>query len=253
MTVQRTETSIADSWDAVKFKVQMSTLLTSIGYVNIGGVSPDCWSIQTPLLNQPSYIKVTTTTISTTQFKIDWWMGDAISSPNTLRNQITGITSTFTFTAGQVFTFRFLTFRSDEIRLVSFIYGDNTPASLNSIGVLIPTNKNSDWPSAMNCVFIPAATDLASFRCINPSTGALWDPISINISVSYPTSTNLWGFRDLVKRIEVLNASGILAQFSSDVGILAANGLGYFGYFEQNGEIWAPIRGNNWSVCFRVN
>lgn len=264
MPVAITNQIINDAWNASKFRAMLASRLLSIGYVQEATSGDESiFRINAP--NSPSpkdraYLKTLIEQPSGNSIKMQCWMGDGISgmtlTPNTIpifADQTFNNALFLNYTGGENFPIRWVTFDSTELKLVAGFRSDNN-SSLFTFGYLFPAIKPNWWPNT--CLYGFGVTrDAANFRVI---PGNPYSPDSIQLQynpTSFPNNMNPGGTRDIVKRLIICpsNGDGVAGLTSSDLGIIAANGLGILAQPPTSeGQTWMNVRNNAWSLAVRI-
>jgi hypothetical protein len=264
MPVAYSSEIINDTWNADKYRAILNSKLIAIGYRQeaLSG-NEAVFSIDAPLSQNPkdrAFIKYLVEQPSGNNIKIQAWQGDGNSGLSLTPNTI-GISTDANFNnavnvnynSNENFQIRWVTFKSDEIALVSTCRTDNNTA-LMSLGFLFPMTKPTWWPDTCLYAFAPNAGDIGRFRVLpgNPMNPAQHD-ILFNPE-SFPSNPNPGGTRDPLKRLVLCSTIGnaICGQTSSDFGIIAAGGLPHLHQHSIDGQTWISIRGGNWSLVLRV-
>lgn len=264
MPVSITNEIIQDTWDASKFRAALASKLLSVGYIQEAtSGSESIFRINAP--NSPSpkdraYLRTLIEQPSGNSIKLQCWMGDGISgltlTPNTIpifADQTFNNALFLNYNGGENFPIRWVTFNSTELKLVAGYRSDNN-AALFSFGYLFPSVKPVWWPNT--CLYGFAVTrDAGSFRVIpgNPFSTNYVDLV-FNPTF-FPSNTNPGGTRDIVKRLILCPSAGdgVAGLTSSDLGVIAANGLGILAQPPTSeGQTWMNLRSGAWSLAVRI-
>lgn len=206
MPVAYTSEIINDTWNADKYRAILNSRLISIGYrqESLSG-NEAVFSIDAPLSVAPkdrAFLKYLVEQPSGNNIKIQTWQGDGNSGLSLTPNTI-GISSDANFNnavnlnygSNENFQIRWVTFRSEEIALVSSCRTDNNTA-LMSVGFIFPAMKPSWWPNSSLYAFAPNSADVGRFRVLpgNPLF-PLHHDILFNPE-AFPANPNPGGTRD---------------------------------------------------------
>lgn len=264
MPVAYTSEIVNDTWDASKYRASLNGKLISIGYrQEAASANEAVFSWDVPLSPAPkdrAFLKYLIEQPSGTSIKVQLWQGDGASGLTLTPNSI-GISTDANFNSAvninygssENFPIRWVTFQSQEIAMVAAVRADNN-VGLMLAGFLCPAIKPNWWPHTSLYAFAPSSNDINRFRVL---PGNPLSPNHHDIPFSpewFPANLNPGGTRDLLKRLVLCSTttSGIVGVTSSDLGIVAANGLNPLSQLTIDGQTWINIRGGNWSFAVRI-
>ncbi|MFB2983393.1 hypothetical protein [Microseira sp. BLCC-F43] len=161
-----------------------------------------------------------------------------------------GSTNNIGYGSNESFPIKFVSLSSPEVKLVAWHRADNQQG-LGNAGFIFPAKKSQWWNETSLFAFAATGTDVNSLRCL---PGNSYGPSFADFSFfpeGFPNGVNFGGTRDLVKRIICSRDGGVAAESSSDIGVLAAGGMGQLAQHEINSEVWVNIR-NARSIAFRI-
>jgi len=260
MPINFTQEIISQVWSSGTLRSVLTTKLVSIGYTLEESSGDDLFfSFDAPLSGAPKdriFLRVKIESNTATNLKIQSWFGDGING-TTLLNQTNSFNdnqsgaANIGFNANESFPIRFCSFSSQEVRVIGFLRNDNN-SGLSILGFFFPLVKPAWWSSASIYGFAAGSSDCNSLRgCILNPVSPSAPEISYNLGCQI-NAINPGGGRDVVPRpILSCSAGFILGQFSSDVGILAANGLSPFSQHNQGAEAWLPLKSGS-SLALRI-
>lgn len=247
MPISYTTRTIADTWTASKLLVQIDSLLKAIGF-NV--VAPNIYSVTAPVLVAPkdkAFIRVDITQTTATQIRFQVNMGDGVAG-TALTNNAPLSDKTLNYGTNELFSLRFVTLNSAEVKLVAWYRKEH--GAIGIIGIIFPSIKPEYWPN--NALYALGGVNDQML----PLRFAAGSPLGAgnqdcNYIGSFPASENPAGYRDIIKRLIIPHSAAIAGQTGADIGFIAAGGLGMLAEYETMGEVWLNIRDSS-SISFRI-
>lgn len=247
MPISYTTRNISDTWTASKLLAQVDSLLKSIGF---SVVAANTYSVTSPVSLAPkdkTFIRVDVTQPATGQILFQVNMGDGVSG-STLINSAPLSNSIIYHTVNQLFSLRFVTLNSPEVKLVAWHRPE--AGAIGIIGIVFPSIRPEYWPSNGLYALGGVNDQMLPLRATsgNPLISGYADSHYLG---NCPISINPAGYRDIIKRLIIPYNNGVMGQTGADIGMMAASGLTPLSEYETMGEVWLNIRDGS-SLAFRI-